>query len=41
MSAVYSAYANYVLKNPFQSLDQPVRLDKFSTAVDSAAARVA
>jgi hypothetical protein len=29
LKAVYSLYADYVLKNPFYELDMPIKCDKF------------
>lgn len=31
---VYVAYADYVLKNPFYTLDQPIRVEKFDRAIE-------
>ena len=35
-ASVYELYADYVLKNPFYELDQPINVELFSSAVDKA-----
>jgi hypothetical protein len=39
LSDVYVAFADFVIKNPFQNPDQPVRVDKFAAAVTDASRR--
>ena len=33
LQKVYEAYADYVLKNPFYELEMPIRVERFSDAV--------
>lgn len=32
---IYELYADYVLKNPFYETDQPIRCDKFDSAIEA------
>lgn len=38
LAAVYRAYADFALKNPAYTIDQPIRIDRFARAVTDAAA---
>lgn len=35
LKRIYELYADYVLKNPFYSLDMPIRCDLFDTNLQS------
>jgi len=34
LQTVYELYADYVLKNPFYQLEQPIKCDQFDSAVE-------